>query len=114
MSLARDSFLLLLEAHRLPLPETEVEFVPGRKYRADYLWQSPMKLIVEREGGLFSKGRAGMAHAMPTAIRRDMAKSNLAQLAGFIVLRYEPKDLASGKAVEDIKRLFTERAAGEV
>lgn len=100
-----DAFVLLCRAHGLPDPETEVVFAPPRKWRADYLWRSAM-VIVERDGGLFAKGRAGMAHAMPTAIRRDMEKANAAQLLGYVYLRYTPQQLTSGQAVEDLKQVF--------
>ena len=94
-----DAFRLLLRAHHLPEPETEVVFAPPRKWRADYLWRSPRKVIVECEGGLYSRGRAGMAHATPSAILRDMARANAAQLEGFLYFRYTPQQLASGEAV---------------
>lgn len=99
-----DPFVLLCRAHGLPEPELEVVFAPPRLYRADYLFRDA-KVIVEREGGLFAKGRAGMAHAMPTSIQRDMARSNLAQLAGFRYLRYTPQQLEH-EAIEDLKQLF--------
>ncbi len=100
--MSADRFLLLLQAHGIPLPQTEFEFAPPRKFRADYCWPDAM-LIVEREGGIFSRGRAGMAHAMPTAILRDMERSNLAQLAGYVYLRYTPRELESGAVVPVLK-----------
>jgi hypothetical protein len=104
-----DPFVLLCQAHGLPRPETEVVFAPPRKYRADYLFRAGpnhLGVIVEREGGLFVSGRAGMAHAMPTAILRDMARSNCAQLHGFLYLRYTPQQLDSGEAIEDLKAVL--------
>ena len=60
-----------------------MKFAPPRLWRADYLWRAPM-LIVEREGGLFSKNvQAQLSHAAPTHILRDMEKSNAAQLLGY-------------------------------
>jgi hypothetical protein len=47
-----------------------------------------------------------MAHAMPTAILRDMERSNCAQLHGFIYLRYTPQQLESGEAIEDLKAVL--------
>lgn len=102
-----DPFVLLCAAHGLGTPETEVLFAPPRKYRADYCWRMA-KVIVEREGGLFARGRAGMAHAMPTAILRDMARSNAAQYAGFRYFRYTPQQLDSGAAVEELKQVFSD------
>lgn len=104
-----DSFVLLVKAHGLPVPETEVVFAPPRRWRADYLWREPRKVIVEREGGLWSKGRAGRAHGMPSSILRDMERSNAAQLAGFLYFRYTPQQLDSGDAVIEIAKVLKGR-----
>lgn len=100
-----DPFLLLCKAEGLPEPETEVVFAPPRKYRADYLFRAAM-VIVEREGGLWAGGRAGMAHAMPSAILRDMERSNLAQSLGFCYFRFTPTQLDTGEAVRFLKALL--------
>ena len=106
-----DPFLLLLKAHGLPLPQTEFVFHPTRKWRADYCWPDRL-VIVERHGGLFMKGRAGMAHAMPTSIRRDWEKANAAQLLGYVILQFESRDLDSGSALETIKAVLMSNRAG--
>ena len=101
-----DAFLLLLRAHRLPAPETEVVFAPPREWRADYLWRGP-KVIVEREGGIWSKAKgAKAAHAMPLAILRDMEKSNAAQVLGYAYLRYTPTQLENGDALGALRSLL--------
>lgn len=105
-----DPFLLLLKAHDLPAPQTEFVFHPTRKWRADYCWPEAM-VIVEREGGLFAKGRAGMAHAMPTAIRRDMEKSNAAQVLGYIYLRFEPDALLCAETLDIVKQIVGSTAS---
>ncbi len=104
--MAIDAFLLLLKAHGLPLPQTEFRFHPKRLWRADYAWPDRM-LLIERHGGLFMTGRAGMAHAMPTSIRRDWEKANAAQLLGYVILQFESKSLDSGAALETIKQVLT-------
>jgi hypothetical protein len=101
-----DMFLLLLAAHHLPAPETEIVFGPPRLFRADYLWRHAM-LIVEREGGLWSKDeRAKAAHAKPMKILRDMEKSNYAQSLGFVYLRFTPEQLDKGQAMPMIKHFL--------
>jgi hypothetical protein len=101
-----DPFLLLLRAHGLPLPETEVVFAPPRRWQADYCWRD-RHLIVEREGGLFSPdANARKAHAAPVHILRDMEKSNAAQLLGFTYLRYTPQQLDSGSVLDELKLLL--------
>lgn len=101
-----DLFLLALRAHQLPPPETEVVFARPRRWRADYLW-AQQRVIVEREGGLFSRARARLAHASPTSILRDMEKSNAAQLLGYRYLRYTPTQLDSGACLDDLRRVLT-------
>ena len=101
-----DPFLLLLRAHGLPIPETEVRFALPRQWRADYCWDT-RRLIVEREGGLFSPNpNARRAHASPVHILRDMEKSNAAQLLGFKYLRYTPQQLDSGACLDELKLLL--------
>lgn len=105
---AFDPFLALLEAAGLPAPEREVRFIPGRQFKADYLFRAA-KVIVEREGGLWSpEARAQAAHAMPLKIMRDMEKANLAQLEGFKYFRYTPKQLDSGEALPVLRILLRE------
>lgn len=97
-----------VQAHGLPAPETEVIFAPPRRYRADFVFRSA-RVIVECDGGVFAKGRAGLAHASPTSILRDMAKANLAQLEGWIYLRYTPTQLFDGTALKDVQRALESR-----
>jgi very-short-patch-repair endonuclease len=100
-------FLRLLAAHGLPRPETEVCFIPGRRFRADYCWRAE-QLIVEREGGIWRGGRhprTGVGgHSSGRGIARDMDKGNAAVLAGWRVLRFEPRALDSGAAIPAIRQ----------
>lgn len=105
-----DPFLLLLKSMGLPAPQCEVQFHPTRRWRADYLWEKE-RVIVEREGGLWSRNeRARAAHAKPLKIQRDMEKSNAAQLLGFVYLRFQPKELDSGKALAAVQQALTRSA----
>lgn len=96
-----DAFLLLVEAHGLPLPQTEYVFAPPRKFRADYCWPEA-KVIVERNGGIWKKG----GHSSGGGILRDYEKSNLAQLAGYKYLQFTPRELESGSVLPTLKILL--------
>ena len=112
-----DAFLMLVTAHGLPRPETEVLFARPRRWRADYCWPAA-KVIVEREGGIFRGGRrpgtAGQGHSAGRAILRDMEKSNAAQLLGFVYLRYTPRDLDSGAVLPTLAQVLACRLASAV
>jgi very-short-patch-repair endonuclease len=105
-----DPFLLLLQAHGLPLPQTEYPFAPPRRWRADYCWPD-LRLIVEKDGGLFRGGRrpgtAVGGHSSAAGILRDMEKSNAAQLLGYRYLRFAPRELDSGAALPMIRQALT-------
>lgn len=107
-----DPFLLLLEAHRLPPPDTEYEFALPRKFRADYCWRSA-RLIIEKNGGIFRGGKGGGSgqggHSMGVGILRDMEKSNLAQLGGWMYLQYTPRELNNGVPLDLLKVLIPQR-----
>lgn len=94
---------LICQAYGLPQPETEVVFHPARKWRADFLWRAE-KVILEQEGGFFRGGKHGGTqiggHSSAGGIRRDMEKSNAAQLMGYRYFRVEPRDVENGKIAE--------------
>ena len=96
-----DPFVLLLQAHRLPAPTTEFRFAPPRRWRFDYCWPEAM-IAVEQEGGIWTRGR----HARGAGMVKDMEKYNTAQLAGWIVLRFTPQQLASGEALPVLKQVL--------
>lgn len=103
-----DHFLALIDREGLPVPETEVAFVPGRRFRADYLWPEH-RVIVERDGGImqfpgqrYGRAAAG-AHSRVEGILRDMEKANLAQIAGYVFLRFTGRDLDTGAALTTIR-----------
>jgi len=112
-----DPFLLLLRAVGLPAPVLEHRFALPRQWRADYCWLAPYWLIVEREGGITRGGRGGGTalggHSSVTGIRRDIEKSNAAQLAGYRYLRFLPRELDSGAALPTIRRALDQRAHRE-
>lgn len=92
--------------------EPEFKFLPERRFKADWqvqygMWEGerPKKLtyfvksmvLVEYDGGIFSTGKRG--HSSVSGIRRDMEKSNLAQIAGFTIIRVAADHVVSGQAL---------------
>jgi len=83
-----------IRAHRLPEPEREYAFVPGRKFRADFAYPDA-GLLIEVEGG--TRGRGG--HSTHDGISRDIEKSNLATLGGWRLLRCSSEQVTNGQCV---------------
>ena len=86
----------------LPEPVREYRFLPQRRYRADFAWVDH-RILVECEGGLWMR-KSG--HNTAQAIMRDMHKSNLAQVAGWIMLRFSADDIGSGLALDLLERVL--------
>ncbi len=104
-----DAFCAYCVAHGITEPEREVTgLVPGRKFRCDYVFREA-GLVVESEGGIWSRGRAGMAHRQPTSILRDMKKANALTVQGWKILRYTPQQLTDGTALADLLALVVAR-----
>jgi len=93
-------------AFGLPDPEREYRFHPERKWRIDLCWPA-VKLAVEIEGGAFLYGR----HNRPASYLKDIEKYNALAIAGYWLLRFTPKQLASGEAQETILAWFRAHAA---
>src|SRR3990167_10144742 len=85
----------------LPEPETEVQFHPVRKWRADFLWRSPL-VILEVDGGGFINGR----HSRGTGIEKDCEKVNAAAALGYRVLRATPAMVNDGRALDAIRAVL--------
>lgn len=78
----------------LPTPEREYQFIPDRKYRADFAYPD-LHLLIEVEGG--TRGRGG--HSSHVGISRDIEKGNLAMLNGWRVLRCTGEQVTNGMCV---------------
>jgi len=94
---------------RLPSPQREYGFLSGRRFRADFAFVDH-RLLVEVEGGLFRSrhtGRRGAGHTSTAKILRDMEKSNLAQLAGWRLLRVAAPHIRNGQALAWIEEALT-------
>lgn len=61
----------------------EYKFISDRKFRFDY-GHLRLKIAIEIEGGIYT----GTGHAKIGKYLSDMEKYNMAQLRGWIVLRY--------------------------
>lgn len=80
----------------------EHRFDSVNRYRFDYA-HLKMRIAIEIEGGIYT----GTGHAKTGTYLKDMRKYNLAQLKGWIILRY-----ATGQEhliADDIKRAIEKR-----
>jgi len=79
--------------------QAEYKFHPARKWRFDYALPE-IKLAIELDGGVWISGR----HNRGSGFVKDMEKFNEAAILGWRVLRFTPKDVRDGKAMEIIDR----------
>jgi very-short-patch-repair endonuclease len=100
---AQDKFKRHCLAYGLPEPVAEYTFHPIRRFRWDFCWPEH-KVAVEVQGGLWARGQAKAAHAMPIGILRDYEKNNLGQEHGWSVLFFTPEQLRG--ALPQIKRVL--------
>ena len=86
--------------------EREVLFARGlkRRWRADFLVQ-PGDILVECEGGLYVVGR----HSRGKGYESDLEKYNAATELGYTVLRYSPRQINDGSALEQIRRILSKK-----
>ena len=99
--------------------EREVMFVPEewcrhygfltptgrpRKWRADFLVH-PGDILIEVEGGLYVVGR----HSRGKGYEADLDKYNCAVELGYTVLRYSPRQINDGSALEQIRRILSKK-----
>ena len=101
----QSDYLPLFRAAGLPQPVSEYRFpnAAGRKWRVDYAWPHSF-LAVEIEGGVWTMGR----HNHPSGFVADMEKYNHLALAGFWLLRFQPKELKAkdAKAIRMIRQFL--------
>ena len=77
--------------------QREVRFSPPRMFRADFIItrKDGARLIVEVQGGAWSRGRHGRGKGM----QDDGEKSALAAIAGFQLMSLTTEQVTAGKAV---------------
>lgn len=71
----------------------------GRNFRADFAWPE-QKILVEIEGGTWSNGR----HSRGSGFEADCDKYNSAGLLGYRVFRFTTGMVASGVAIDTIRK----------
>lgn len=105
----------LFLAHGIPAPRYEVEFVPGRRFKADMILED--WLIVERDGGLYGRGKACPvckrrppgAHSSIGQMKSDREKDRLAILHGYAIVRFLPEEFEDGSAFTIIHQILSGR-----
>lgn len=91
--------MIQLRANGVPMPtHEELRFAPPRRWRADLAWL-PDRLLVELDGGVWSRGR----HVRPEGYIRDAAKLNAAVCLGWRVLRFPSPMIGDGTAWRTIR-----------
>ncbi len=81
--------------------QRQYKFLPERRYRADFAWPEA-KLIAECDGGIYMRGGRGGGHNTGVGYEHDRERDNLAQLAGWRVLRFTKSMIEDGSAVRQI------------
>lgn len=104
MSHPEEELLFHIKAARLPMPEREKEFYPPRKWRADFAWEIPAKLIVEIDGGMHVNG--GGRHNRADGFEKDCEKLAMAAVLGYRVMRFTPRQVTSGMALSMIEAIL--------
>lgn len=88
----------------IPEPVREYRFHPARRWRLDYAWPD-FRLAVEIEGGVWINGR----HTRGRGFLGDLEKYNELAMAGWSLLRFTPKQVKDGTAIQTIHRWFNGR-----
>jgi hypothetical protein len=94
-------FIRFCQVDNIPIPEKEVVFFPGRRWRFDFAWREH-KVAVEINGGIYTNG----AHTRGAHYESDMEKLNHAMLEGWKVLQFTPKQLMSAETYTFIKKVL--------
>jgi very-short-patch-repair endonuclease len=110
MSQSQAELLLSVQLEQAGIPfEREYRFAPPRRWRADFRlaelnYFSPSdELLIEIDGGSWVAGR----HTRGSGFEKDAEKLNAAAELGYRVLRYTPKMIESGEALEQIRRILS-------
>lgn len=96
-------------AHQLKMAQLDPEwwrehrFHPERKWRFDFAWPNQM-LAVEIQGGIYMK-KGG--HTSVTGFQRDCDKFNAGVILGWRILKFTPKDVQNGTALQTIEKALS-------
>ena len=110
MSELEETMAGLIRMGRLPAPEREHRFArgltPARQWRFDFAWPG-YKVALEVEGGTFmGKGHTGGRH-----FESDCEKYNVAQIAGWVVIRATKAMVEDHRALDTITTALMMRGA---
>jgi very-short-patch-repair endonuclease len=83
----------------LPQPETQFQFCPPRRWRADFAYPAAM-LLIEADGGTWTAGR----HVRGKGFEADCEKTSTAASIGWRVIRVTREMIEDGRAVALIRR----------
>ena len=78
----------------------EFRFDSTRKWRADFMVIHPSRILIEVEGGVWTKGR----HTRGDGFVKDIEKYNAAAIKGYRVMRCIPDNLCTVEFVNRVKR----------
>lgn len=96
MSALEDALAFQIRVAGLPAPEREVQLVPERRFRWDFVWREPKPLVVEVDGGTWVNG----GHNRGKQIASDAEKSALAAILGYRFFRVTGDQVHSGAALD--------------
>lgn len=96
------AFKLLCKQNGLPMPTTEHQFHPTRKWRMDFAW-IPEKLYLECDGAIWTHGR----HTRGAGWFRDTDKINHAAALGWRLMRASPQTLCTTDTIELVRAALT-------
>jgi len=95
-------FAMQLDSAGLTGYVREYQAIPGRKFRFDFAFIEPHRLLIEINGGTYNGG----AHGRGVGINRDYEKGNLAVQHGFRLLQFDTKMVKSGVGLETTERVL--------
>lgn len=99
-------FVAFCPAHKIPIPQREYAFWPGRRFRFDFAWPEH-RVALESEGGAWTNG----AHTRGKHFRQDCRKYSEAAVLGWCVIRVLSQDLNEPETFELIQRALEARKA---
>lgn len=100
-----DIMLEQIDVFGLPPPTREFQFLPTRKFSADFAWEQ-YRFILEVDGGVF-KPKSG--HTSGVGYTRDRERDALAMCEGWSVLRVTSEQVRSGAAILWLKQILSNR-----
>lgn len=92
------TFALHIRAAKLPVPQRDYKFMPGRRFEFDFCWVDK-KIAVEVQGNV---------HRIKSRFKADIFKRAYALLDGWRVLEVDGDAIRSGVAIQWIERLLND------